>query len=58
MLNRYGLGIIGLIGGLLIMWGLFGFKNPFASSATTEGVACMTADNKAGTIKAGVCVAK
>lgn len=55
MMNRYGLGILGLIVGGIIVWGLNGFKNPFGSSK--EGKACMTAENKAGTIKAGVCVA-
>lgn len=28
-MNRYSLGIIGVLVGLLIMWAIFKFKNPF-----------------------------
>lgn len=31
MLNRYGLGLAGIVVGALIVWGLFGFKNPFGN---------------------------
>lgn len=31
MLNRYGLGIGGVILGALIVWAFFGFKNPFGN---------------------------
>lgn len=59
MMNRYGLGIAGIALGMVIMWGLFGFKNPFKKSngATAEGSPCTTADMKAGTVKNGVCTA-
>lgn len=60
MLNRYGLGIGGIILGGLIVWAFFGFKNPFgqASAAPKAGDACRDAMGVAGTIQAdGTCKA-
>lgn len=59
MLNRYGLGIGGIILGMVIMWALFGFKNPFGkgNKLPKVGSAC-TKDGVAGTIQAdGTCKA-
>lgn len=59
MMNRYGLGLGGILLGGLIVWGMFGFKNPFTKSngVLAEGSPCTTADQKAGTIRGGVCTA-
>lgn len=34
MLSRYGLGLLGFVAGGLLVWGLFGFKNPFKKNGS------------------------
>lgn len=56
MMNRYGLGIGGILVGALIVFAIYGFKNPFSKAAPKIGDACNKADNTAGTIQAdGTC---
>lgn len=59
-MGRYGFGVLMFFAGALVLWATTGFKNPWrgmGNGTPKEGAACMTADNKNGTIKAGVCVA-